>query len=89
MSAPRDITQAMRNQLNNSAKDEAETTNDGLDVQVQIEEAVMVDYGRKDGYRKPQVIWKQGATRGERTSGEQNEWELSCTKGVPKTTDTV
>ncbi|KAF9788546.1 hypothetical protein BJ322DRAFT_642481 [Thelephora terrestris] len=94
ISAPRDITQAMRNQFNNSAKEGAETTNDGLDVQVQIEEAVMVDYdpiyGRED-YRTPRVLWdrKPGVTRGERTSEEQNEWELSSTKSVSKTTDTV
>jgi hypothetical protein len=84
----------MRNQFNNSAKEGAETTNDGLDVQVQIEEAVMVDYdpiyGRED-YRTPRVLWdrKPGVTRGERTSEEQNEWELSSTKSVSKTTDTV
>lgn len=93
---PRDITSAMRNQFNGSAKDETETGNGDLDVQVQIEQAVMVDYnpvyGRGD-YRKPRVVWdrKQGATEGERASGERerNQWELASVKGAAKTTDAV
>lgn len=92
--APRDITSAMRNQFNGSAKDETETGNGDLDVQVQIEQAVMVDYnpiyGRED-YRKPRVIWdrKQGATKGEKPSEEQNQWELASVKDVARATDTV
>lgn len=93
---PRDIASAMRNQFNGSAKDETETANGDLDVQVQIEQAVMVDYnpiyGRED-YRKPRVIWDrkqaQGATEGERTSGERNEWELASVKDTAKTADAV
>ena len=41
ISAPRDITNVMQDQLNSSAKDETGTE---LDVQVQIEQAVVVDY---------------------------------------------
>lgn len=91
ISAPRDISNAMRNQF---TKDGTETTNDDLDVQVQIEQAVMVDYdpvyGQED-YRKPRVIWdkKKGGTKGEKPSGEQNQWELSSVKGVTKTPDSV
>lgn len=93
ISAPRDISNAMRNQFNGSTKDGAEPTNEDLDVQVQIEQAVMVDYdpyGRED-YRKPRVIWdrKPSATKGERPSGEQGQWELSSVKSVAKTSDTV
>lgn len=92
ISAPRDISHAMRNQFNNHTKDETETTNDGLDVQVQIEQAVMVDYdpvyGRED-YRKPRVIWdkKQGATKGDKPPPEQNQWELASVKGDTKPAD--
>lgn len=94
ISSPRDITHAMRTQFNSSSKDEAETTGNELDVQVQIEQAVMVDYkpiyGHED-YRKPRVIWdrKQGGTEGERSSGEQNRWELSSVKSADKPTDIV
>lgn len=94
VSAPRDITNAMRNQFNNSTKDGTEPAEGELDVQVQIEQAVMVDYnsiyGRED-YRKPRMIWdrKQGVAGGERSSEEQNQWELSSVKPVTKTTDTV
>ena len=84
----------MRSQFN-GGKDGVETTATGeLDVQVQIEQAVMVDYdyGRED-YRTPRVVWdrKQCATKGdgERSFGEQNQWELSSVKSVSKTTDTV
>jgi hypothetical protein len=86
----------MRNQFNGSTKDGAETTTSGeLDVQVQIEQAVMVDYDPvydRENYRKPRVIWdrKQGTTQGERRpSGEQNQWELASVKSVAETSDTV
>jgi hypothetical protein len=92
---PRDITHAMRNQFNSSTtKEEVETAGGELDVQVQIEQAVMVDYdpiyGRGD-YRKPRVIWDraQGATKGERPSDDRNQWELSSVKSATETADTV
>ena len=94
ISTPRDISHAMRNQFHASTKEGTETTNDGLDVQVQIEQAVMVDYnpvyGRED-YRKPRVIWdkKQGDTKGDNSPTEQNQWELTSVKSVAKTTDTA
>jgi len=92
LSAPRDITNAMRTQFN-GGKDGAETSTGDLGVQVQIEQAVMVDYdpvvyGRED-YRRPRVIWdrKRSAANGE--SVEQTQWELSSVRSVDKTTDTV
>lgn len=95
LSAPRDITHAMRSQFN-GAKDGTETTPNELDVQVQIEQAVMVDYDpvySRENYRKPRVIWDRKHSNakgdGERSSGEQNQWELSSVKSVAKTTDTV
>ena len=42
-SAPRGDSYHMRNKLSSSTEDESETTNSGLNVQVQIEQAVMVD----------------------------------------------
>jgi hypothetical protein len=81
----------MRTQFN-GGKDGSETNTDDLGVQVQIEQAVMVDYDPivygRENYRKPRVIWdrKQGTADGERSSGEQNRWELSS---VTKTMDTV
>jgi len=90
----------MRTQFN-GVKDGTETTTGELDVQVQIEQAVMVDYSSSYGqenYRKPRTIWdqKQNATNqdankgdGERLPGEQNQWELSSVKSVTKSTDTV
>ncbi|KAF9652352.1 hypothetical protein BDM02DRAFT_3109361 [Thelephora ganbajun] len=96
LSTPRDITHAMRTQLNGSMKDEVETTTNELDVQVQIEQAVMVDYDpvyAREDYRKPRVIWdrKQGVTKGdgEMPSGERNQWELSSVKSVTKAADAV
>jgi len=94
LSAPRDITHAMRTQFN-GGKDGADTNGD-LGVQVQIEQAVMVDYapyGRRENYREPRVIWdqKQSAANGdgERSYLEQNQWELSSVKSIARTTDTV
>lgn len=84
----------MRTQFNGD-KDGTETTTGEMDVQVQIEQAVMVDYNyAREDYRKPRVIWdrKQSATKveGDReSSGEQNQWELSSVKSVSKTIDTV
>lgn len=84
----------MRSQFNGS-KDGVETATTGeLDVQVQIEHAVMVDYNyAREDYRTPRVIWdrKQCAANadGERSSGEQNQWELSSVKSASKTADTV
>jgi len=95
LSAPRDVTQAMRSQFN-SVKEGTETTTGELDVQVQIEQAVMVDYNPiygRENYRKPRVLWdrKQSTANGdgERESGEQNQWELASVKSTTKTTDTV
>lgn len=95
LSAPRDITHAMRTQFN-GAKDGTETTAGEMDVQVQIEQAVMVDYDPvygQENYRKPRAIWdqKQGTTKGdvERLPREHNQWELSSMKSVTKSTDTV
>jgi len=94
ISGPRDITHAMRSQFN-GGKDAVETTATGdLDVQVQIEQAVMVDYDyRREDYQKPRVIWdpKQTNTKGdgESSTGEQNQWELSSVKSVSKATDRV
>jgi len=93
ISAPRDITHAMRTQFNGD-KDGTETTTGEMDVQVQIEQAVMVDYDySREDYRKPRVIWdrKQSATKADsERSVEQNQWELSSVKSVSKTTtDTV
>lgn len=94
ISAPRDISHAMRNQFNASTKEGTETTNDGLDVQVQIEQAVMVDYDPvygQDDYRKPRVVWdkKHGASKGDKPATEQNQWELASVKSVARTTDSV
>jgi hypothetical protein len=95
ISAPRDISQAMRNQFNSPTKGGTETTNDELDVQVQIEQAVMVDYDPvygRESYRKPRVIWdkKQGATKGDKLSPtEQNQWELASAKSIAEATDAV
>jgi len=89
LSAPRDITHAMRSQFND-VKDGTETTAGDLDVQVQIEQAVMVDYDpvyNRERYRKPRVIWDRGQSNG--VSREQNQWELSSVKSLTKTTDTV
>jgi len=95
LSAPRDITHAMRTQFT-GGKDGTESNSGELDVQVQIEQAVMVDYNpayARENYRKPRVIWdrKKSTTKGEddRLSGEQNQWELSSVQSVIKTTDTV
>lgn len=94
ISAPRDITHAMRTQFNSPTKDETDSGGGELDVQVQIEHAVMVDYNSaaysREDYRKPRVIWdrKQGVTQGERTS-EQNQWELSSVGSAAKSTETV
>jgi len=88
ISAPRDITHAMRSQFN-SGKDGFDTGTTGdIDVQVQIEQAVMVDY------RKPHVVWdrKQSPPAkedGERPSGERNQWELSSVKSSSKTAEAV
>lgn len=84
----------MRSQFN-PAKDGADTTTTGdLDVQVQIEQAVMVDYDySREDYRKPRVIWdrKDSTTARdvERLSVEQNQWELSSVRSTSKTADTV
>lgn len=89
MSAPRDITRAMRSQFN-TGKDGLDTGTTGdLDVQIQIEQAVMVDYDcSRDDCRKPRVpVWdrKQDPTttkeEDERpSSGEQTQWELLSVK---------
>jgi len=96
LSAPRDITHAMRTQFN-GGKDGVDTNTETVDlgVQVQIEQAVMVDYNPygRENYRKPRVIWdqKQSTANGdvERPYGEQNQWELSSVKSMARTTDTV
>jgi len=95
LSTPRDITQAMRSQFTGT-KDGTETTTGELDVQVQIEQAVMVDYDpvyNRENYRKPRVIWDRKQSNangdGERSSGGQDQWELSSVKSTTKTTDTV
>lgn len=90
MSSPRDITHAMRNQLNSTTKVGTDTTNVELDVQVQVERAVVVDYEARHGreyFQKPQRIWdrKQGTSRGERSSGERNQWELSSVNSAANT----
>jgi len=91
IAAPRDISHAMRNQFNSPVKDGIETPNDGLDVQVQIEQAVMVDYDPvygRENYRKPRVMWdkKRCATEGEKPPTEQNQWELESVKSVTDNT---
>ena len=69
-----------------SGKDGFDTGTTGdLDVQVQIEQAVMVDYDcSREDYRVPRVIGdrKQNATKEdvERPSAERNQWELSNVK---------
>jgi len=81
LSAPRDVTHAMRNQFN-GGKGETGSVVDDLGVQVQIEQAVMVDYNptaySRENYRKPRVIWdqRQSAANGdvESSTGEQNRW---------------
>jgi len=96
LSAPRDITRAMRTQFNGT-KDGTETTTGELDVQVQIEQAVMVDYNLNYGQencRKPRAIWdrKQSTIKGEEErppAREQGQWELSSMKSVTRSTDTV
>lgn len=78
----------MRSQFNGD-KDGTETAAGELDVQVQIEQAVMVDYeyGRED-YRKPGAIWRQSTKDNEVQSEDQNQWELSSVKSS-KTVDAV
>jgi hypothetical protein len=96
LAAPRDITHAMRTQFD-GGKDGDEMTGSDIGVQVQIEQAVMVDYDPiaygRENYRKPRVIWdqKQSTANGdaERSFGEQNRWELSSVRSTAKTTDTV
>jgi len=96
LSAPRDITHAMRTQFG-GGKDGAETSTGDLGVQVQIEQAVMVDYDPvvcgRENYRKPRVIWDRKRSTangdGERSSAELSRWELSSVRSVAKTTDTV
>jgi len=83
----------MRSQFN-GGKDGVETTATGeLDVQVQIEQAVMVDYDYARGCRGPRAVWdrKQSGAKedGERSFGEQNQWELSSVKSISKTAGTV
>jgi len=94
ISAPRDITHAMRSQFN-SGKDGFDSGTPGdLDVQVQIEQAVMVDYDcAREDYRKPRVVWdrKQNATKEdcERPPSERNQWELSSVKSTSKSAEAV
>lgn len=86
----------MRTQFN-GGKDGDETSASDLGVQVQIEQAVMVDYDpisyNRENYRTPRVIWdrKQSTANGdaERSFGEQNRWELSSVRSLAKTTDAV
>jgi hypothetical protein len=74
---------------------ESQTENGNLDVQVQIEQAVMVDYDPivygRENYRKPRTIWdqKQSTVDGESSSLEQNRWELSSVKGATRAADAV
>jgi hypothetical protein len=94
MSAPHDSSHALRNQFNSSTKDGVETTNDVLDVQVQIEQTSAVDYNPgygREGYRKTWAIWdkKEGATKGEQFGTEQSKWEADSVTSVAKTTNTV
>ena len=60
-----------------------------LDVQVQIEQAVMVDYNPRTTSRESRVFWegKQGSTT-DRTASpvDQGQWELS---DVTETAGTV
>ena len=44
MSAPRETTSAMRNKSNSSMKDGIQSGNSELDVEVQIEQVITVDY---------------------------------------------
>jgi len=63
-------------------------TNKDLDVQVQIEQAVMVDYDTRT-HRKPRVLWERRQNEiagGDISSGDQGQWELSR---VAKTAGTV
>ena len=76
-------------------KDSSETAAE-LDVQVQIEQAIMVDYGpafAREDYRKPRVMWdrRESTTRGDADvlSGDQNQWELSSVQSMIKTRDPV
>lgn len=86
----------MRTQFN-GGKDEVDTSTGDLGVQVQIEQAIMVDYDPvvygRENYRRPRVIWdrKRSAANGdvEGSSVEQTQWELSSVRSVVKTTDTV
>jgi len=84
----------MRSQFTGD-KDKTDTATGELDVQVQIEQAVMVDYNySRQDYRKPRVVWdqKRSTTKGGEDSipsREQNQWELSSVKSASAATDTV
>jgi len=63
-------------------------TGKGIGVQVQVEQAVMVDYDTRT-HRKPRVLWERKETEiesGDTLSGDQGQWELS---NVTKAAGTV
>lgn len=86
----------MRTQFS-GGKDGDETNASDIGVQVQIEQAVMVDYDPiaygRENYRRPRVIWDQTQSTAngdaERSFGEQSRWELSSMKSTAKTRDSV
>ena len=88
----------MRSQFN-TGKDGLDTRTTGdLDVQVQIEQAVMVDYDYSpEDFRKPRPApaWdrkQDTATKeddGRPSSGEQTQWELSSVKSSSRIVEGV
>ena len=70
-------------------KDYDENGGMNLDVQVQIEQAVMVDYGPKV-HRKPRAPWERKqsgiAGSGDTSFADQGQWELT---NATKTGSTV
>lgn len=77
-SAPRDVSYAMRNQFSSSTKEGTQTINEPIDVQVQIEQAVTVDYD---------PVYSREEHQGEKPATDPNQqWELSSvTSGAQST----
>lgn len=92
--APRDGLHLTRNQFNSSTKGETDGSNGGLDVQVRIEQAVVVDidsvYGREGYPQNPQAVWDKelGATR-DKSPTEQNQWAITSVDSIARPTATV
>jgi hypothetical protein len=62
LSTARDVADAMRSQFTSNKGEDSRNISSDLDVQVQIERAVRVEYDasysyRNESYSKPKLIW--------------------------------